>query len=43
MVSMPVRDNGLSSGVGVMDLVEAASSAARFAFLLFPSFQDMVV
>jgi len=45
MERMPVRKRGLSSpGVGVIERVDAASSrsAVRVAFLLFPSFQDMI-
>lgn len=45
MERMPVRKWGLSSpGVGVIERVDAASSrsAERVAFLLFPSFQDMI-
>ena len=45
MERMPVRKRGLSSpGVGVIERVDAASSrsAVRVAFLLLPSFQDMI-
>jgi hypothetical protein len=45
MERMPVRKWGLSSpGVGVIERVDAASSrsAVRVAFLLLPSFQDMI-
>ena len=45
MERMPVRKRGFSSaGVGVIERVDATSSrsALRVAFLLLPSFQDMI-